>query len=79
MARGSPVHLVTSLKADRERFFLQAVLLCEPLPSRHRPAPAPAGMVEKRLSSGGQLDAHEAADSRLGPDLVLQVANLPAQ
>src|SRR6202043_1429465 len=37
------------------------------------------GMVEKGLACGGQLDAMNAASQQLGPDLVLQVANLPAQ
>jgi hypothetical protein len=36
-------------------------------------------MVEKCLACGGQLDAMNAARQQLGPDLVLQVANLPAQ
>src|ERR1700694_704884 len=36
-------------------------------------------MIEKGLACGGQLDAMNAARQQLGPDLVLQVANLPAQ
>src|SRR5882724_3496989 len=36
-------------------------------------------MVEKGLACGGQLDAVNAARQQLRPDLVLQVANLPAQ
>jgi hypothetical protein len=38
-----------------------------------------AGMVEKGLARSGQLDAVHAARQQLGPDLVLQIANLPAQ
>ena len=37
------------------------------------------GMVEKGLACGGQLDAMNAARQQRSPDLVLQVANLPAQ
>ena len=37
------------------------------------------GMVEKGPASGGQLDAMNAARQQLGPDLVLQVANLSTQ
>src|SRR6202049_2739508 len=36
-------------------------------------------MVEEGLAGGGQRDAMNAARQQLGPDLVLQVANLPAQ
>src|SRR5580693_3553479 len=36
-------------------------------------------MIEKGLARGGQLDAMNAARQQFGPDLVLQVANLPAQ
>src|SRR5439155_24832231 len=38
-----------------------------------------AGVVEKGLARSGQLDAMNAARQQLGPDLVLQIANLPAQ
>jgi hypothetical protein len=36
-------------------------------------------MVEKGLARGGQFDAMNAARQQLGPDLVLEVSNLPAQ
>ena len=36
-------------------------------------------MVEEGLARSGQLDAMNAARQQLGPDLVLQIANLPAQ
>src|SRR5882672_3414141 len=36
-------------------------------------------MVEKGLACSGQLDAMNAARQQLGPDLVLEVANLAAQ
>src|SRR6185369_8342023 len=38
-----------------------------------------AGVVEKGLARSGQLGAMNAARQQLGPDLVLQIANLPAQ
>src|SRR6185295_9475687 len=38
-----------------------------------------AGVVEKGLARSGQLDAMNAARQQLGADLVLQIANLPAQ
>ena len=74
-----PVHLVPGLEADGER-----------LPCRlRRPAcrfdrgidlhQRQAGVVEKGLARGGQLDAVNAARQQLGPDPVLQIANLPAQ
>ena len=36
-------------------------------------------MVEKGFARSGQLDAMNAARQQLGPDLVLQIANLPTQ
>jgi len=51
----------------------------EPLRSRVHLGQRQPGMVEKGLACGGQLDATNAARQQLGPDLVLQVANLPAQ
>src|ERR1700730_11276909 len=36
-------------------------------------------MVEEGLACRSQLDALNAARQQLGPDLVLQIANLPAQ
>src|SRR5712671_6849258 len=36
-------------------------------------------MVEKGLARSGQHDAVNAARQQLGPDLVFEVANLPAQ
>src|SRR6185436_7124290 len=74
-----PVHLVPGLEADRERLSCRL----------RRPAcrfdrgidlhQRQAGVVEKGLARSGQLDAMNAARQQLGPDLVLQIANLPAE
>ena len=37
------------------------------------------GMVEKGLPCGGQLDAVNAAGQKLDADLVLQIADMPAE
>src|SRR5882672_377564 len=76
---GQPVHLVTGLEADGERLSCR---LCGPARRFHCGIDLrqrQPGMVEKGLARGGQLDAMNAARQQLGPDLVLQVANLPAQ
>src|SRR6202162_6005391 len=74
-----PVHFVTGLEADGERLSCR---LRGPARRVHRGIDLrqrQPGMVEKGLACGGQLDAMNAARQQLGPDLVLQVANLPAQ
>ena len=38
-----------------------------------------AGVVEKGFARGGQLDAVNAARQQLDPDLIFQVADLPAE
>src|SRR6266403_4659534 len=73
------IHLVTGLEADGERLSCR---LCGPARRFHCGIDLrqrQPGMVEKGLARGGQLDATNAARQQLGPDLVLQVANLPAQ
>jgi hypothetical protein len=74
-----PVHFVTGLESDGERLSCRQ---CGP-PCRfdrgfdlHQ---RQAGVVEKGFARSGQLDALNAARQQLGPDLVLQIANLPAQ
>ncbi len=74
-----PVHLVAGLEADGEGLSGR---LCGPARCFDRGIDlrqGEPGMVEKGFACGGQLDATNAARQQLGPDLVLQVANLPAQ
>jgi hypothetical protein len=74
-----PGHLVTGLEADGERLSCR---LCGPARRFHSGIDLrqrQAGMVEKGLACGGQLDAVHAARQKLGPDLVLQITYLPAQ
>ena len=74
-----PVHLVTGLEADGERLSCR---LCRPACRFHRGIDLrqrQPGMVEKGLACGGQLDAMNAARQQLAADLVLQIADLPAQ
>jgi hypothetical protein len=79
IALRQPVHLVTGLEADGER---RSCRLCgsarrfdRGIDLRQRQP----GVVEKGLARGGQLDAMNGARQQLGPHLVLEVANLPAQ
>src|ERR1700686_4574395 len=74
-----PVHLVTGLEADRESLSCR---LCGPARRVHRGIELrqrQAGMAEKGLACGGQLDAMHAARQEFCPDLVLQITNRPAQ
>ncbi len=71
-----PVHLVTGLEADGECFSCR---LCGPACSFHGGIDLrqrEAGMVQKDLPRGGQLDAVNAARQQFGPDLVLQISDL---
>jgi len=36
-------------------------------------------MVEKGFARGSELDAADTAGQQLGPDLIFQIANLPAE
>jgi len=79
MARGSQFISWAGLKADAKRLLCR---LCGSASRFHRGIDLrqrQPGMVEKRLACGSQLDAMNAARQQFGPDLVLQVANLPAQ
>ena len=74
-----PRHLMTSLEADGERLFSR---LCGPVCRFHGGIDLrqrETGMLEKCLTCSGQLDAMNTTRQQVSPDLVLQVAHLPAE
>ena len=74
-----PVHLMTGLEADGERLLLRLRCFARRLDRGIDLYQRQAGVVEKGLASSGELDAMNAARQQLGPNLVLQFANLPAE
>jgi len=78
-ARRQPVHLVPVWKPIANVFFAG----CAALPRRFHGAidlrQRQPGVIEKGLAAAVSSTPLNAARQQLGPDLVLQVANLPAQ
>ena len=69
---------MSGLEADRERLPWVLCPACRFNRGFHLHQ-RQASVVEKRLTRSGQLDTLNTARQKLGSDLILQIANLPAE